>query len=311
MRRLLITAIAAATCLVAGPLSQAATPEKGDISPSKPKANWSGQVGGSPLTSGPVTPCSAPTCDAFILTLKDLPPEGVAGSSLEITMSITGAGEIDMYVVGEGGQSAASNKTNPPSDYEEKVIIADPVPGKYEVQAQGDGQYTTVAELKMPAGWTPGSTGGGSTGGGSTGGGSTGGGDTGGQQGGQPSTQPTPPSGQPSGGGTQQASGATFPYSVRFGRVAGTAKKVSKAKKITVPIRVTGGGPLTNVRVELHKGSAKGKLVGLGTAKRLNGNGKVVVKLKGKITKGAYQIVLKAKGKDGRSGTLNTRVRFK
>lgn len=86
-----------------------------------------------------------------------------------------------------------------------------------------------------------------------------------------------------------------------------SAKKASKSRKATIFLSST--GLVTDLVATLESGS--GKVVGRGRLAKLDGAGKLRLKLRKKLKKGDYTLGLEGTGSDGLKRTIELKVEFK
>ena len=130
-----------------------------------------------------------------------------------------------------------------------------------------------------------------------------------------------PPASPPSGGGSDGGSGssgggstpppsspppasATAPLKVTATPTKLKLKKIKKAKKATFSL--SSSEELTNVAVAFQKGS---KTIGSKRLAKLSSKAKVALKLKGKLKKGAYRLVVTGRRADGSTGSVVIKIR--
>ena len=178
---------------------------------------------------------------------------------------------------------------------------------------------------EVPGPWTVGACGGGGGGGGSsTSTDTTGGGGGGGGGGGTTTTA----GGGGGGGGTTTAGGgggATTTggsgggrtpsgsprLTLAFGKVGGRAKG---RKSLVIKVRETSGSKITKVVAVLINPKGKGKKKIAGASAKpvtITGKGTLIVKIKGKLAKGKYLLVVTGKLADGRIATKTVAVTFR
>jgi len=282
-------------CIVALGLLGAATaaigsdPATSSVSKSKPTDKWGGTVApsGCILTMDTCMPfiesCSPPTCDSHDMTL-DTGGAAIVDSEISFTMSCpscaTGSEDADIYVFGPG-MKLLGNSTG--STVNEKVIVADPEPGKYTIRVGGSvGQvkYEVNVLFTFPAG-SPSPSPGPST---------------------TTTTSTNPPSPAPSGP-------RTTPLQINFNRVGGSFKPYNTSKKIVVKARSS--EPIKNLRATLKAKSGKGKLVGKGALANLSGKGQLTLKLTAKLAKGKYLMTVTGVDAQGRTGKVTAILNFR
>ena len=109
----------------------------------------------------------------------------------------------------------------------------------------------------------------------------------------------SPPSGPPASAtppSQQQGSARVSDPVITVQKMIGSARKLKKGRRITLTVRSS--RPLTALRFQLR--DANGKAVATGSLKKLNGNGKVRLKLRRAAAEGRYTMLVTAKV-DGRS----------
>jgi hypothetical protein len=86
------------------------------------------------------------------------------------------------------------------------------------------------------------------------------------------------------------------------------APKSAKAKGKALKLAVRSNGEITNIRAALKKGSGT---VGTGSLAKLKGKGTLALKLKRKLKKGSYSLVLSGNNPDGKPASLTTALKLK
>lgn len=278
MRRLtILLVLAALAALSAVVAADATTPSSGSISTAAPKMTWTGSTTSSAVAFNAFAqetgvPCAPPTCDAFSLDIKD------GGSDVILTVELGTAAN-------SGAATAGIRITNPAG--ETVFITGEAPPGKplkHTLKAAAAGTYTLehvdsfvccgTIEFKATATYasavaTPTPSPG-------------------------ASATPTP---------TASATPTPQPAAPTLGIVSPSGFRRS-AKSVAVQLRSS--GRLTGVNVLLTKGKktvAKGKLA------KLDGKGKVTLKITRKLAKGTYGIAAGGKDAQGRNVTAGRKVK--
>ena len=281
----------------------AATPESGTVNSANPRVDWKGEVTASWTSSRAVilsnaagqsghVPCQAPMCDTFKLEV---------GEKKDLTIGVTSP---------EPGDQVILRIKNPAGEYVTTVGDTDSkgfmtvktknaAPGPYVIDywnyyIGGTQEYAGFAQLGVPAAPPP-------PAGGNTGGGT---------QNPDPHQQAPQGSPPPSGGQAQpQPSAApiqTIALKVKVGKAS--AKKLKKAKKLSVKVTVSRAATVTGVLKKGKKRIGKGKLV----LKKTSGTLKLKIskKVARKLKKGSYKLnVVATDGKTSTSKTVKVKVR--
>lgn len=219
----------------------AATPESGTVSTSTPKVEWTGATTAGYATRMPTavsgstdTPCQAPSCETFTLTVADSANLTVAESidsdseSAAFTMRIIKPdGEV---VQTDAAPGAAANKYV-------KVVIKNAPVGEYTIEhfdnSATTNSFKAYAELAVPA------------------------------------PAPVPVALPEPGGTTEVPAVQAIDLGVKVGKAS--AKKLKKSKKL--PVTVTVSRAVQSVTAALKKGKkvvAKGSLGATSGTKKLN-----------------------------------------
>jgi hypothetical protein len=266
--------------------AQAATPEGGEVSSSKPSASWSGALFNSApqfnaWEADPSAPCAGEEqCDPYELKVAN------AGS---VTISIG-----DSAAPSNGTAAAGYRITKPDKTHEfvygdsslevPFTYTMDVKPGTYTLHAVDSvfgccapHDYTGGAKLESEGGQAP------------SGGGQT----PAGNNPAPPSGGGTPPAGgdpapaQPAPAQTQAPSSGPQGFTLTAKAPKVSARKARKAKGFRV--RVTTSRPIQKLTATLKKGT---KTVGTGTVANFKGSGAVKLKVKRLLKRGTYQLVL-------------------
>jgi hypothetical protein len=259
--------------------ANAATPADGTVSKSNPKLAWTGQLAESAIAYnaflvGAPTPCSAPTCDTFTLTVAE---EGV-----DLVLNIKPAADTETgFRITKPDGSVDFNAAGSTAAKGHTITIEKASKGQYTLDAVNTfvgipNDYKATAELRFGGAALP------------------------------PTAEPTvaPAPGEPNGSGNS-SSGAPPAQTARLTIKAGkqSAKKLKKAKYFTVA--VTSNEPVAKVKVVLARGTTQ---VGGGTLAQLNGHGKVNVRIKSKLKPGKYSMSVGAYDAKGRTVAASTSV---
>ena len=253
-------ALAVSACALLAATSYAATPGEGTVGPDAPKVTWTGETIASftvlnPMGNAPEeTPCQAPTCDAFALTVNG------GGVDLQLSNEV-----IDDDAIGgirveasDGTVTYASGASAEGKPF--KLKVPKVKAGSYEIGMvnnfiDGPQAYNGAAELLVkPATPAP-----------------------------APAPASPAPAPAPSGGGSATA----FTMTVKAPKRA-SAKKLGKAKKIVAT--VTTSRPVKRISGALRRGS---KTVGKGSRGVSSGKVKLTVKVK-KLKPGAHKLTVTA-----------------
>ena len=263
MRPLLVPPALAALAVAAVP-AFATEPGEGTVSKASPKVEWTGTsnaYGVYPIhgIAQAGEPCAAPACDSFTLEVAD-----------QDTLTLTadndntggpGSDSVEMDVVTPAGETIYTQSA---PDAAVVVKIKNAAKGTYTVNvlvnqpANVDGAFKASAVLG--AGTKP--------------------------------AAPAPAPGQPAPGGQPAPAPAQEPAAtLSLKTKKASAKKIKKSLKLSVGA----SKQVTDVQATFKKGSKT-----LGTAKlaSLGSSGTLVFKLKKKLKKGAYTVLISAKDGD-------------
>jgi hypothetical protein len=257
-------------------VAHAADPGSGKVSAASPTVAWKGQVLDSGVTSNawgqdPTFDCNAPACDRFTLEVAD---------SANLLIRLKGFQEntaggdpgCSIRVVSPDGQSKLNSGNCGPKT-EMKVTIKNAAKGTYQIDVADSHVVGQPENYEASATLmvAPAPT--------------------------APGTVATP----------APAPSSPPPAATLTAKVpAQSAKKLKKAKKFTVTL--TTSAPLTGVNALLIKGK---KQVAGGKLARLEGTGKLVVKLKKALKKGTYDLAVGGRDAQGRNVLASAKVKVK
>lgn len=281
----------------------AATPENGTVSNASPRIAWAGEVTASWTPSRAViaenaagadgtTPCEAPTCDTFKLTVADpndlsigADGPGEASDPDQLIIRIKKPDESYLTTIGEG------SKGKPLVIKFKKAAKGDYIVDYWNYYVSATTPYDAFAQLGTgttgaPAGGTD-----------TTAGGTAGGGTSGGSPG------PTP-----QGPGSAPAARENIDIKVKASKTS--ARKLKKTRKLTA--KVTVSRQVAKITAFLRKGK---KVVAKGKRGTTTGTAKLKLKLSKKaakkVRKGKYKLTVVADDGKGTTASKTIKVRVR
>ena len=271
--RLPLLALLLAAAAVAASVAQAADPSSGKVSASSPSVSWKGQVLNSGVTNNawaqdPSAPCEAPACDSFALEVAD---------SANLVLKLKGFKEntaggdpgCGIRVIGPDGEPTYHSGTCGPKT-EMKVTIKNAPKGAYTIDVADSHVVGQPEDYEASATLAvpPPNV--------------------------SPPASTTPPPAPPA---------PAEPARLTVKVPALSARKLKKARRFTVTL--TTSAPLTGVNGVLVN---RKKQIGGGSLPRLEGTGKLVVKVKGVLKKGTYQLGVGGRDAEGRNVVASAKV---
>lgn len=255
----------------------AADPESGTVSNASPKVQWTGEVTGSFFNRYPVVateddgvPCEAPSCDTFALTVAD---KGNLTLTADIAQPEDNPGSVTLRVRQPDGSTVISSGDNVSEGKPHKFTIKNAATGDYAVEYYNnfvDGPIGYTATASLPA------------------------------------TAPAPAPGEPAPAPTP--SGPASPpaptsFSLTVKPAKTSARRANRSRKAFAT--VTSDREIS-VQAALKKGS---RTVGKGAIAKLNGKGKLALKLSRKLKAGKYKLTVA--GRDAAGTTVVRTVAVK
>jgi hypothetical protein len=280
MRLPLLTLLLTAAA-VAASVAHAANPGEGKVSASSPSVSWKGQVVNSGVTNQAWTadktaPCEAPSCDSFKLTVED---------SANLLIKLKGFAEnraggdptCGIRITHPSGeQTYDSNNCGPKTEM--KVTIKNAPKGAYVIDVADSHVVSQPEDYEASAtlAVAPQTV--------------------------SPPVSTTPPTANPQ--PPAQPGGSAPKLTVKVPVLS--ARKLKKAKRFTVTL--TTDTPLSGVNGVLV---GKKKQIGSGSLAAFQGTAKLVVKLKGKLKKGTYQLGVGGRDAQGTNVVASAKVKVK
>jgi hypothetical protein len=258
-------------------VANAADPGSGKVSAASPTVAWKGQVVNSGITNNawaqdPTFDCNAPACDRFTLEVAD---------SANLILRLKGFKEntaggdpgCGIRYISPDGESHYSSGTCGPAT-EMRVTVKNAPKGTYQVDVADSHVVGEPENYEASATLVV-----------------------------PAATAPAPaPAATPAAPVVSPAPATSL--SVKA--AAQSAKKLKKARRFTISL--SSSAPLTGVNAILLN---KRKQVGAGKLARLEGSGKLVVKLKSALKKGTYDLSVGGRDAQGRNVIATVKLKVK